>query len=306
MRLVFLGSAAFALPSLRACAAHHDLVAVVTQPDRPGSRGRSAPRPVAEAARSLGLDVWQPSRLRDPVTEERLLSLAADALVVAAYGRIISETLLRGPRYGGVNVHASLLPRWRGAAPVAAAILAGDAETGVSIMHMDSGLDTGPVYLQRRVPISAQETTPSLTATLAEIGAELLGDVLQRLTAGAISATPQDDALASYAPRLRRDDARTEWGRFTAVEIDRRVRALQPWPGVLVELAGAEVQLLAGAPVGEVAGVLPGQLAGTDGDSVVVATSAGGYRIDAVRPAGRTAMSPGAFLRGRRTASAAR
>lgn len=299
MKIVFCGTAEFAVPSLRVCAEHHEVVAVVTQPDRSGHRGRPAPRPVADVARDLRLDVWQPARIRDPDTEKRVRALAADALVVAAYGQIIPEGILDGPRYGGINVHASLLPRWRGAAPVAAAILAGDSETGVSIMQMEAGLDTGPVFLQRRLPVPADATTPSLTATLAGLGAGALIDVLRALRGGDAIATPQADAEATYAPRLSRSDGEVEWRERTAVEVDRRVRALQPWPGVLAVLAGGRVQLLAGA-VADADGGDPGEIVKLDGDSVVVAAREDGYRIDSVRPPGGRTMSPAAYLRGRR------
>jgi methionyl-tRNA formyltransferase len=303
VKLVFLGTAAFAVPSLRKCAQHHDVVAVITQPERPGSRGRAAARPVADAARSLGIDLWQPARLREPATEQRVLSLADDALVVAAYGQIIPEKLLLGPRYGGINVHASLLPRWRGAAPVAAALLAGDTETGVSIMQMERSLDTGPVYLQRRVTISGDATTPSLTETLAELGADALIDVLCRLRGGDVTPVPQDDSLATYAPRLTRADAHVDWATHSAVEVDRRVRALQPWPGVVAPLAGAEVQILAGGPAGPCPGASPGHVVRAEAEAVVVATREEAYRVDAVRPPGGRTMSPAAYLRGRRATS---
>ena len=242
--------------------------------------------------------MWQPSRIRDPETEKRILALADDALVVAAYGQIVPEALLNGPRHGGVNVHASLLPRWRGAAPVAGAILAGDAEAGVSIMRMDAGLDTGPVYLQRHIPVTAGATTPDLTVALAALGADALIDVLRALRGDEIEATPQPESGVTYAPRLTRSDARVEWARHTGVEIDRHVRAMQPWPGTVASLAGGDVQLLAGGPV-EAAGE-PGAVARTDGESVVVVAREGGYRIDSVRPSSGRTMTGAAYLRGRR------
>jgi methionyl-tRNA formyltransferase len=306
MRLVFFGTAAFAVPSLRACAANHDVLVVVTQPDRPGARGRPASRPVAEAARALSLEVWQPERVREPSVQARITALGGDALVVAAFGQIIPERLLDAHRHGGVNVHASLLPRWRGAAPVAAAILAGDPETGVSIMRMDRGLDTGPVFLQRRVTIAPDATTPAVTAELAGIGAEALLEVLTRLMDGAITAVPQDEASATHAPRLTRADAVTDWAACDALDVDRRVRALQPWPGVLATLDGVAVQIVAGGPDAGRGAVAPGQIVRSEGESLVVAARSGAYRIDLVTPPGRRTMSPAAFLRGRRTGSARR
>jgi len=197
-----------------------------------------------------------------------------------------------------VNVHASLLPRWRGAAPVAAAILAGDARTGVSIMRMDAGLDTGPVYAQLGLDIPPGATTPSLSAALAELGATLLVEVLDALQRGEAVASAQEESQATYAPRLRRGDGEVDWREHTALDVDRRVRALLPWPGVTAPLADGRVQLLSGSPTEAEPGE-PGQITRSDGESVVVATRDGGYRIDAIRPAGGRAMSPAAFLRGR-------
>jgi methionyl-tRNA formyltransferase len=274
---------------------------VVTQPDRPGDRGKPAPRPVADAARELLLPVWQPLKVRDPVVVEELLAQGLDALIVAAYGQILPATLLDGPRRGGVNVHASLLPRWRGAAPVAAAILAGDAETGVSIMRMEAGLDTGPVYARRATPIAADDTTPLLTARLAVIGAELLTEVLAALEAGTAVAEPQDDAQATLAPRLSRADGIVNWRVLTAVEIDRRVRALQPWPGVVATLSGGQVRIIAGAVSAiDGGGAAPGDVVHVGSTAVDVATVDGVYSVHAVQPAGRRVMDAAAYLRGRR------
>jgi len=299
VRIVFFGTAEFAVPSLRATADAHNVLAVLTQPDHPGHRGAPAARPVAGAARELHLDVWQPARARDPQTIERVAHLQADALVVAAYGQILPVPLLEAARHGGVNVHASLLPRWRGAAPVAAAILAGDEETGTSIMRMEAGLDTGPVYAQRGMPITANATTPALTATLAALGAELLVDVLEQLERGAASALPQDGERATYAPRLTRADADVSWDQHSAVEVDRRVRALQPWPGVVAMLGGQRVQIIAGARIDE-REAQPGEILALQGESAVVSTRDGAYRVDAIRPPGGRTMSAAAYLRGRR------
>lgn len=303
MRIAFLGTAAFALPSLLACAdAGHDIAVVVTQPERAGSRGRPAPRPVGDAARDLGLDVRQPEKVRSPQAVEDLLLLGLDALVVASYGQILSATLLDGPRFGGVNVHASVLPRWRGASPVAAAILAGDEETGVSIMRMEAGLDTGPVYAVRTLPIGPGVTTPDLMTDLARIGASLLVEVLAGLEDGSAVAEAQDEELATYAPRLTRADGRIEWAGMGAVEIDRRVRALQPWPGTVGELAGQEVRIVAGAPSAVVVpgGVEPGAVVAAGRRAVEVSTREGVYEVHEVQPPGKRPMDAAAYLRGRR------
>ena len=302
LRIAFLGTAGFAVPSLRACLdAGCDVAAVVTQPDRPGDRGRPAPRPVGDLARERGLRLLQPQRVREPEATAKVLTLGVDALVVAAYGQILPAALLAGPRLGGVNVHASLLPRWRGASPVAAAILAGDAETGVSIMRMEAGLDTGPVYVTRGTPIGATETTPELTHRLAVLGAELLVEVLGALELGGLEPQPRDDAAATLAPRLRREDGRVDWSQTGAAEVDRRVRALDPWPGVVAPLGGAEVRLLAGRPLsrGDDAGP-PGTVLRTDRQVAEVATRDRVYAMHRVQPPGRRPMDAAAYLRGRR------
>ena len=304
MRIVFCGTAGFAVPALHALAESHEVIAVVTQPDRPGSRGRPAPRPVGDAAALLGLPVLRPERIRAPQSVAEIVDLAADALVVAAYGQIIPAALLEAPAYGGINVHGSLLPRWRGAAPVAAAILAGDARTGVSIMRMDAGLDTGAVYATREIPIAATDTTPLLTDRLAVHGAGLLLEVLEAVAAQTAVATPQDDALATLAPRLSRDDGRIEWFSTSAVDVDRNVRALLPWPGTTALLGGRRVRLLAGEVSGDSAPaeVTAGDVVAATGDAVDVATASGLYRVAYVQPPGGRPMSAAAFLRGRRTA----
>ena len=301
MRLVFCGTAEFAVPSLRVCASRHDVAAVVTRADRPGSRGRPAPRPVADAARELGLDVLTPAKIGAPDVVRDLLDLAPDSLVVAAYGQILPPALIDPPPYGAVNVHASLLPRWRGASPIAHAILAGDAETGVSIMRMEAGLDTGPVYAMARIPVHEQDTTPTLTANLAELGASELAAVLSALERGAAVATPQPETGVTYAPRLRREDGALDWTARSGVEIDRMVRALQPWPGVRGPIEGRDVQIDAGGPVDLPDGMSPGVLVGDDGESVVIAARDGGYRVDLITPPGKRAMTPAAWLRGLRT-----
>jgi len=302
MRVAFLGTADFSVPSLRACSRICDVLAVITQPDRAGSRGRPAPRPVADAARELDLQVWQPEKLRDPATTDAVLGLGLDALVVAAYGQILPARLLDGVPLGGINVHASLLPRWRGAAPVAAAILAGDERTGVSIMRMDAGIDTGPVFATRPLDIAPEATTPALTAALADLGAELLAGMLPRIAQGEADALPQPDDGATYARRLSRSDAPLQWASVSAVEVDRRVRALNPWPGVVTRLGGTDVHVLQGCAItgaGAEAGIEPGGVIGIEGEGVLVACREGTYRVDRLKPAGGRAMTGAAFLRGR-------
>jgi methionyl-tRNA formyltransferase len=302
VRLVFCGTAEFAVPALRACVAHHEVAAVVTRADKLGNRGAQAPRPVADAARESGIPVLTPMRIRDPEVVASLLDLGPACLVVAAYGQILPASLIDAPELGSVNVHASLLPRWRGASPIAHAILAGDTETGVSIMRMDSGLDTGPVYTTARVAIAGGATTAELTATLATLGASELVEVLARLERGDIAAQPQPEDGVTYAGRLGRDDGRVDWAARSGVEVDRMVRALRPWPGVVASLAGVDVQLQAGATADVPAGADPGSVVRHEGESVVIAAREGGFRADLVTPAGKRAMTPAAFLRGRQPA----
>lgn len=273
---------------------------MVTRADRPGSRGRPASRPVAETARELGIAVRAPLKIRSPDVVAGLLDMHPDCLVVAAYGQILPSTLMNSPPHGAVNVHASLLPRWRGASPIAHAILAGDEETGVSIMRMDSGLDTGPVYATARVVVGPDATAPALTDVLARLGAETLIDVLGRLERGDIEAHPQPETGVTYAPRLGRDDGRVVWARRSGIEVDRMVRALQPWPGVIAPLEGIEVSIERGAVSGNPDGTTPGILVRHEGESVVIAASEGAYRIDLITPPGRRAMTSAAFLRGHR------
>jgi methionyl-tRNA formyltransferase len=305
VRLVFCGTAAFAVPSLRACAQRHEVAAVVTRADRPGNRGRPAPRPVGETASELGIAVLTPVKIRSPDVVATLLDLHPDCLVVAAYGQILPSTLIDAPPHGAVNVHASLLPRWRGASPIAHAILAGDTETGVSIMQMDSGLDTGPVYATARIAVPPDATTPSLTTVLAHLGASTLIDVLSGLERGDIAAHPQPESGVTHAPRLGRDDGRVEWERRTALEVDRMVRALQPWPGVVAPLAGVAVRVEQGAIAVNPNGAIPGSVVRHEGESVVIAAREGAYRADLITPPGQRAMTPAAFLRGRRPRSGA-
>lgn len=233
------------MPSLqRLAASGHDIVLVVTQPDRPGHRMRLTPPPVKVAALALGLEVYQPERIREPEVGHRLRRLQPDLLLVVAYGQIIPAAVLAIPKLGAVNVHASLLPRHRGAAPVAHAILAGDRETGVTIMRMDEKLDHGPVLATRATLIGPREDAVALTSRLAEMGADLLVETVARL--GGIEPREQDHARATLAPRLSRKDGELGWD-MSPEEIDRRVRAFQPWPGVtLPDPSGERMKVLSG------------------------------------------------------------
>lgn len=232
------------MPSLRALhAAGHEIRLVVTQPDKPGHRMKVTPPPVKVAAQELGLEVFQPERIRAPEAVERLRGLAPDLLVVVAYGQILPLAVLEVPRRGAVNVHASLLPRHRGAAPIARAILAGDHETGVTIMLMDEQLDHGPVLAERATEIGPREDAVALTTRLAEMGAQLLVETVAQLEE--LRPVEQDHERATLAPRLRREDGELDWD-LAADEIDRRVRALQQWPGVTLPTARGRVKVLSG------------------------------------------------------------
>ncbi|HEY3588070.1 MAG TPA: methionyl-tRNA formyltransferase [Myxococcaceae bacterium] len=242
--MVFAGTAGFAVPSLRALqAAGHEVQLVVTQPDRPGHRMKVTASPVKVAAEELGLPVYQPERVRAPEAVERLRALAPELMVVVAYGQIIPPSILAIPPLGVLNVHASLLPRWRGAAPVARAILAGDRETGVTIMRMDEHLDHGPVLASRSTPIGEREDAVGLTARLAEMGAELLVETVARLEQ--LTPAAQDHAEATHAPKLSREEGELEWA-LGPTQIDRRVRGLQPWPGATLPTARGRLKVLSG------------------------------------------------------------
>ena len=237
------------MPSLRALhESGHDIALVITQPDRPGHRMKVTPSPVKVAAQELGLPVLQPVKIRDPAVVSRLHELKADLMVVVAYGQIIPPGILSIPAKGVVNVHASLLPRHRGAAPVAHAILSADDVTGVTIMKMDEQLDHGPILAMRSSPIGAGEDAAALTRRLAEMGAKLLVETLDRLDE--IEPVDQDHATATIAPRLRREDGEIDWS-LDAKEIDRRVRALQPWPGVTLPSSRGRVKILSGHVEGD-------------------------------------------------------
>jgi methionyl-tRNA formyltransferase len=299
MRLAFMGSPDFAVPALRALhAAGHQIAAVYCQPARPAGRGQAVRRcPVHVEADRLGLPVRTPPRLRTAPEEwDAFAALDLDVAVVAAYGLILPKPMLEAPRRGCLNIHASLLPRWRGAAPIHAAILAGDAETGITIMRMDEGLDTGPMLLREAVPITAATTTASLHDALAILGARL---ILAALTTPP-EPVPQPEAGATYAPKLSRDDGRIDWTQ-PAAAIERRVRAFDPWPGTFSTWDGTVLKILS-AVVANGAGA-PGTVLD---DHLLVACGAGALRLTRVQLAGRAAMDAAAFLRGHKLAAGAR
>lgn len=290
LRVVFMGTPDFAVPSLEALHRRHELVAVVTQPDRPRGRGRvPTPPPVKVAAQRLGCTVLQPERFRRRSVREQLGALGADLFVVAAFGQILSDRMLQVPPLGCVNVHASLLPRLRGAAPIQWAVLAGQALSGVSIMQMDSGIDTGPVWALRSVTLAADETAGSLHDKLAPLGAELLIETLDRIAQGSDEPKPQDESQASVAPMLRKEDGQVDFRR-PCEEVSCRVRGMDPWPGAFARLSDEVVKLFGAVVCADAAGT-PGRILTVDDRGMLVACAAGGVWISQLQPPGRRRMS---------------
>ncbi|MFT8587011.1 methionyl-tRNA formyltransferase [Acetobacter papayae] len=294
MRLVFMGTPDFAVPALRALHAHgHDIAAVYSQPPRPAGRGKAVrPSPVQRAAEELGLEVRHPVSLRANQAEwDSFAALQADAAIVAAYGLILPPAMLAAPRLGCLNIHASLLPRWRGASPIQSAILAGDTKSGVTIMQMEAGLDTGPMLRADSVPITAATTASTLHDQLALMGAEL---VLHVLAEGAAPQTQPEEGV-TYAPRLTREDGRINW-QESATAIDRRIRALTPWPGTFTTLPdGTVIKIGAAALSGDQPHAPPGTILD---DRLSIACGEGSIRLLALQRPGRGMMLADAFLRG--------
>jgi methionyl-tRNA formyltransferase len=310
MRVVFLGSPSFALPTLKALIeSPHEVVAVVTQPDRPAGRGHApSPPPVKSLALEHGLTVMQPERVSDAEPVEAIRVLEPDVLIVAAYGQILRQRLLDVPQRGALNVHASLLPRHRGASPIAAAILAGDRVTGVTIMEVVRALDAGPIVATVEEAISPFDTTGTLEPRLAEAGARLLIDVLQPWADGEIVATQQDDSLATYAPMLKREEALLDWT-LPALELWRRVRAFNPWPVAYTTWQGTELRILEAWPLAGDGGSEPGRVlppeplpaeAGADELVFSVQTGSGRLAIVKLQRSGKRPVAGAEFLRGQR------
>lgn len=299
-RVVFFGTPAFAVPALESLCEVAEVVAVVCQPDRPAGRGNvlTAP-PVKLAALARGLEVRQPEKLRDGVVAAWLQSLSLDVAVVVAYGRILPKAVLDAPRLGCLNVHASLLPRHRGAAPINWAIMAGDTETGVTLMQMDVGLDTGPALADRRVSIGPDETSAELTARLSALGAQLVREELQRYIDGALTPVPQEDASASIAPLLTKELGRLDWRR-SAQEIHDQVRGLQPWPGCSTML-GARRLIVCGTRLDDAPTVMagaPGEVVAVTRDRIWVGTSKGLVALVDVQLEGKKRVPVREFLAG--------
>ena len=294
LRLVFMGTAAFAVPSLHALArGPHRVVAVYAQPARPAGRGlQPRPSPVEEAAAALGLAIRTPETLKHPAEQDALSDLQPDLVVVAAYGLILPKPILEVPPLGCINLHASLLPRWRGAAPIQRALLAGDPETGVTIFQMEPALDTGPILAAERVPMSADATASGLHDELAALAARMVGPVVDELAARRAAPCPQPEAGVTYAPKLDKAEGRLDWSQPAAL-LERRLRALNPWPGCWTEIGGQRVRVLEGEVVAGTGA--PGELLD---DRLTVACGEGALRLTRVQRAGGRAMSGTAFLRG--------
>jgi methionyl-tRNA formyltransferase len=297
-RLVFMGTADFAVPSLKALAAsRHEVAAVYTQPARPAGRGwHLRPSPVQRAAEALALPVQAPARLRDPADQSAFAALQADLAVVAAYGLILPKAILDAPPLGCINLHASLLPRWRGAAPIQRALLAGDRETGVSIFQMEPSLDTGPVIASRSVPISDRSTAASLHDELAEVAAGMVVAAVEDLAAGRAQPVPQPGEGITYAAKIEKAEGRLDWAR-PAEALERQLRALNPWPGCWTEIGEQTIRVLAGRAVPDRGdgGRVPGEVVD---ERLTVACGEGCLELSLVQRPGGRPMPAEAFLRG--------
>lgn len=296
LKIVFAGTPEFSVPPLKALLeSPHQVVAVYTQPDRPAGRGRKlTPSPVKEAAVAAGIPVFQPANFKAEADRQALEQLGADLMVVVAYGLLLPVRVLEAPRLGCVNIHASILPRWRGAAPIQRALLAGDAETGITIMQMEKGLDTGPMYLVRRLPIEAADTGGSLHDRLSVLGAEALMAALPGIADGTLRPEVQDDALATYARKLDKAEAAVDWSR-PAREIARQVRAFNPWPVAHTRYEDANLRLWAAEAIPGSGGP-PGTVMSAARQGIDVATGEGLLRVTRLQMPGKRAMSAGDFI----------
>lgn len=299
MRIIFAGTPDFAVPALTALhAAGHEILAVYTQPDRPAGRGRKlAASPVKRCALELGIPVAQPENLRDKAARQQLAAYAPELMVVVAYGLLLPQVALDIPQRGCVNIHASLLPRWRGAAPIQRAIEAGDAESGVSIMHMEKGLDTGPVLLEKRFRLRPRETGGSLHDALAEVGAKAITEAVDGLAANALKPVAQSEQGVTYARKLEKAEAAIDWQQ-AADRIERRIRAFNPWPVCHAELDGERIRIWEAVALPEVAGE-PGEIVAATPEGIDVAAGKGGLRILRLQAPGKNPMAARDFLNSR-------
>jgi methionyl-tRNA formyltransferase len=299
MRIVFIGTGEIGVPTVRALLnSEHEVVAVVTQPDRPvGREQRIEPPPIKMEIAKTRMRILQPARIKDPQAIEEIRSLSPDVIVVVAYGQILPRAVLETPRLACLNLHASLLPRWRGAAPIQAAIAAGDCETGITAMYMDEGLDTGDILLQRSVEILPTDTGGSLHDRLAQMGPEALLESLRLLAAGSAPCIPQDNARATYAPKLKREHGQIDWSE-SAEALERKIRAYNPWPGAFMKVDRRNLKIFS-ASVIDLNGQ-PGEILRSDKD-LIVAAGKGALSLVEVQLEGKRRMSVAEFLRGHAT-----
>jgi methionyl-tRNA formyltransferase len=308
MRLVFCGTPQFAVPSLeRLVAAGHDVQLVVTQPDRPQGRGMELTAPaVKQSAVRLGLPITQPEKIkRNDEFQARLAAIRPDAIIVVGYGRIIPGWMLDLPLYGNINVHASVLPKYRGAAPIQWAIANGESVTGVTTMKIDEGLDTGDILLKRQTPIRSEDTALTLAPRLAEMGADLLVETLEELKKGILEPVPQDDSLATLAPILKKEDGLVDFNR-PATEVHNRLRGFQPWPGAYTQFRGKNLKIVAAGVSDTTSSLHPGELR-VSGDRLFAGCGSGtSLELLQVQPEGRKAISAREFISGYRIAQGER
>jgi methionyl-tRNA formyltransferase len=297
LKIVFAGTPDFSVPPLESLiASDHRVVAVYTQPDRPAGRGRKlTASPVKQLAQTQGIPVYQPKNFKQEEALQELEGHDVDLMVVVAYGLILPRRVLDAPRRGCINIHASLLPRWRGAAPIQRAILAGDGETGITIMEMEEGLDTGPMLLKKSCPIAAQDTGGTLHDRLSQLGAEALMEALPGIVDGSLTAEEQDDSLANYAEKLNKSEAVIDWKR-SAADIDRQVRAFDPWPVAQADFDGKVLRVWEVEPLSIATDASPGSVVATGREGIEVATGDGVVRIRTLQMPGKRAMSAADFL----------
>lgn len=302
-RIVFAGTPEFALPPLQSLLdSSHEIVAVFTQPDRPAGRGRKlTPSPVKKLALAAGIEVLQPETLRDEASQAQLKALQPDLMVVVAYGLLLPQEVLGIPARGCINIHASLLPRWRGASPIQAAVLAGDKETGVCLMQMDAGLDTGPVLASKALKIGEHETAGDLHDRLAALGGELLTANLEQILAGELQPQPQPDAGATYAGRISKSDGLIDWSQ-PAQQIDQQIRAYQPWPVAHTVYQGQNLRCLQARPLAESGDGMPGTILAIADEGLHVQTGGGVLVLESLQLAGKKPVSVRDFANAHDTA----